>query len=116
MSQESPDWKAGYDEGYRDGESSLLADVNTLCDQLDVELGEDQHEFDAIREEVRRLRRVVEADGNQITPRQLSNLYRAVAAELTASHEVAGEGFILRLAEITVDAVLEELNVDVKSA
>ena len=49
-----------YETGYRNGESSLLADVNTLCDQLGIEVG-DRHELTAIREEIERLRLEVEA-------------------------------------------------------
>lgn len=50
-----------YERGYRDGESNLLADVATLCEQLDIEVG-DRHEFDAIRDEIELLRgRVAES-------------------------------------------------------
>jgi hypothetical protein len=44
-----------YETGYRNGESSLLADVNTLCDQLGIDVG-DRHEFEAIHAEVERLK------------------------------------------------------------
>lgn len=44
-----------YEAGYRDGESSLLADVNTLCDQLGIDV-DDLHAFEAIRRAVDRLR------------------------------------------------------------
>jgi hypothetical protein len=48
-----------YETGYRNGESSLLADVSTLCEQLDIDVG-DRHEFEAIRAEVERLKSVIE--------------------------------------------------------
>jgi hypothetical protein len=67
LQDKTPDWHAGYEVGYKDGESSLLADVNTLCDQLDIDIGEDEHEFAAIRSEVERLRaslRHMEEHGN----------------------------------------------------
>jgi hypothetical protein len=50
-----------YEIGYQNGESSLLADVNTLCDQLDIEL-DGRHEFDAIRAEINGLRAKVQQD------------------------------------------------------
>lgn len=44
-----------YKVGYENGESNLLADVNTLCDQLGIDLG-GRSEFEAIRSEVESLR------------------------------------------------------------
>ena len=44
-----------------------------------------------------------------ISRKQRVDLYKHVARVLKESGEVAGEGFILRLSEITVDATLEAL-------
>jgi hypothetical protein len=43
-----------YEVGYGNGESSVTADASTLCDQLDIDV--EGHPFDAIRQEVTRLR------------------------------------------------------------
>lgn len=56
--------REAYDVGYRNGESSLLADVNTLCEQLDIDV-DDLHEFEAIRREVGRLRALVARGGQR---------------------------------------------------
>jgi hypothetical protein len=47
--------REAYETGYRNGESSLEADVSTLCDQLDIEVDE-LHPIEAIRREIERLR------------------------------------------------------------
>jgi hypothetical protein len=64
-----------YETGYQNGESNLLADVFTLCDQLDIEVG-DEGSFEAIRAEVTRLR---DDHGDSMLQRQLDDATAEVA-------------------------------------
>jgi hypothetical protein len=57
-----------YEDGYRDGESNLLADVSTLCDQLDIDVRLDEHEFTAITREITQLRARVGHDERMPCP------------------------------------------------